>query len=74
MPNAHAYTIQAYDKDRDVWDTLCNLTNFQLSEYTARSVMAFFAALIHSENIKTAQGTPYDWVELYDGDNRIDFS
>lgn len=73
MPKTHAYVIKAYDKDRDVWDTVCDLTPFQVSEYTARQIMAYFGKLIREEAIKTASGTPYDWAELYDGDSRIDF-
>ena len=70
----HAYTIKAYDKDRDVLDTVCDLSRFQLSERTAKDAMNFFGDLIRSEAIKTTHGTPYDWAELYDGDSRIDFS
>lgn len=74
MSQKHIYIIQAYDKDADNWDTLCDLTPFDVDLSTAEDILQFFATLIREEKIKTKSGQPYDWVELYQDNIRIQYA
>ena len=65
------YTIEAYDKDNDVWETLYKCNNkyvtFLLADFAGKLVKKDMLIRYPSGGGKE----PFDWIEVRENDNRI---
>lgn len=64
MPMTPEYEIVAYDKDSDRYDSIVELSA-AMDGKAARRAAKNIAKLVKDERLKTEDGQPYDWVELW---------
>ena len=59
------YEVTAYDKDNDDYDVVYTTDDIEKAEFYG----GLLNRLIREDRVRTLEGEPYDWLEIYKNDD-----